>query len=71
MSLWSDEKMTILSWRYNKFIEACKPPARLKLSESREICSWHQVEFCEDVGDNILASAGQHGLIQFWDELVV
>jgi hypothetical protein len=71
VSLWSDEKMLLLSGRYNKFIEACKPPARLELSEWREIHSRHQVEFREDVGDNILASAGQHGLIQFGDELVV
>lgn len=61
--------MKILSWRYNKFILACKPPARLELRDRREIHSGHQVELGKNVGDNILLS-GQHGLIQFRDELV-
>ncbi len=58
-----------LSWRYNKFTGACKPPALLKLGEWREILSWHQVELGENVGDDILLSSWD-GVIQFSDELI-
>ncbi len=64
-----DEKMMRLSWRYNKFTKACKPPALLELSESREIRLRHQIEFCENVGNDILLS-GRYGLIQFSNEFV-
>lgn len=65
----SDGKTMRLSWRYNKFTGACKPPAQLKLSEWREILSWHQVELGENVGDDILLSSWD-GVIQFSDELI-
>ena len=65
----SDETTMRLSWRYNKFIDACKPPALLKSSEWREILSWHQVELGDNVGDDILLPSW-NGLIQFSDELL-
>lgn len=61
--------MMLLSWRYNKFTDTCKPPARLEFCEWREIPSRDQVELGENVGDDILAS-GQQSLIQFRDELI-
>lgn len=64
-----DKETTRLSWRYNKFMEACKPPASLKLSEWREILSWDQVKLGENVGDDILLPSCD-GLIQFSDELL-
>lgn len=64
-----DKETTRLSWRYNKFMEACKPPAPWELREWRENRSRHQVKLGENVGDDILLPSCD-GLIQFSDELL-
>ena len=64
-----DKETTRLSWRYNKFMEACKPPAPWELREWRENRSRHQIKLGENVGDDILLPSWNY-LIQFSDELI-